>query len=209
MEKKDIVGITVNGVNVANFSIPEIGYNVKVDEYQITHVGGIHEFSVALVRDSSNKELSIADKVAALEIMKQEFADFSKPDPAPVSQGEPVPSTLSDLEIVPVAEPVKKPRKPREPKNKSPEVQPTTDPVETPRAEETVAPKTVAPQTISGDVNTARLPYLKKMIGFYARAKEMKKEDVTINVLKSDALDIVEKDDDATILAAIDAYKKE
>ena len=51
MAKEDVIGITVNGENVANFSIPAIGHKVKLDEYQFTHVGGIHEVSVALVED--------------------------------------------------------------------------------------------------------------------------------------------------------------
>jgi hypothetical protein len=211
MAKEDVIGITVNGENVANFSIPVIGHKVKLDEYQFTHVGGVHEVSVALVKDASGKELSITDKVVALEIMKEESADFS----ATQISKEDAPTSG---EIVPVAEPAKKPRKPREPKVKTSEEIPVKTPeeipiafvapvVETPRATEPVVTPAPAPQVVSSDVNTARLPYLVKMIGFYARAKELKKEDITVELLKKDALDIVEKDSDQTIRAAIDALK--
>ena len=201
MAKEDVIGITVNGENVANFSIPAIGHKVKLDEYQFTHVGGVHEVSVALVKDNTcGKEVSITDKVVALEIMKEKFADFSatqiSKEDAPTSE-----------EVVPVAEPAKKPRKPREPKGKAPEEIPVAPVVEAPRAPEPVATPAPAPQTVSGDVNTARLPYLVKMIGFYAKNKELKKEDVAIELLKKDALDIVEKDNDATIQTAINTYK--
>ena len=203
MAKEDVIGITVNGENVANFSIPAIGHKVKLDEYQFTHVGGVHEVSVALVKDASGKELSITDKVVALEIMKEESADFS----ATQISKEDAPTSV---EIVPIAEPAKKPRKPREPKVKTPEEIPiafVAPVVETPRATEPVVTPAPAPQVVSSDVNTARLPYLVKMIGFYARAKELKKEDITVELLKKDALDIVEKDSDQTIRAAIDALK--
>ena len=54
-----------------------MGHKLKLDEYQFANVGGVLEFSVALVKDASGKELSITDKVVALEIMKEESADFS------------------------------------------------------------------------------------------------------------------------------------
>ena len=103
--------------------------------------------------------------------------------------------------------PAKKPRKPREPKVKTSERSGQKTPeeipiafvapvVETPRATEPVVTPAPAPQVVSSDVNTARLPYLVKMIGFYAMAKELKKEDITVELLKKDALDIVEKDSD-------------
>lgn len=198
MANEDIVGITINGENVANFSIPKIGYKVKMDEYQITHVGGVHEFSVALIKDFDVVEKPVTKEVA-LEIMKSEFPTAEQLVAKPAG------------EVVPIAEPAKKPRKPREPKAKASEepsvVTTVVDEATTPRAED---PKVVTPPVhtnVSGDVNTARLPYLVKMIGFYGKAKEMKKEDITIELLKRDALDIVEKDNDATILAAIDSYK--
>jgi hypothetical protein len=213
MANEDVIGITVNGESVATFYVPEIGYAVKLDEYQFTHVGGIHEFSVALVKDNtSGKELSITDKVVALEIMKEESADFS----ATQISKEDAPTSV---EIVPIAEPAKKPRKPREPKVKSPEEIPVAPVVEAPRAPEPVVEASSTHEPISskeanefppvpGDVDTARLPYLTKMIKFYCTAKGLKKEDVTRYLLKKEAFDMVEKDNDATIFAAIDSYQR-
>ena len=200
MANEDIIGLTVNGESVATFYVPNVGHKLKAGEYQIVNVGGILEVSVALVKDASGKELSITDKVVALEIMKEESADFS----ATQISKEDAPTSV---EIVPIAEPAKKPRKPREPKVKTPEEIPVAPIVETPRAPEPVVTPSPAPQVVSGDVDSARLPYLTKMISFYVKAKDLKKGDVTIDVLKKDALDIVEKDNDQTIRAAIDALK--
>ena len=189
MAKEDVIGITVNGENVANFSIPAIGHKVKLDEYQFTHVGGIHEVSVALVEDNCGY---VAKSEITVEIL-------------PVVTPEP--PTDSPAEIVPLAVPPKKTRKPREPKVEAPVV--VTPDVPTIVVEETRASEepSVEPSPVSGDVDSARLPYLKKMIGFYIKAKNLKPGDITIELLKKDALDIVEKDSDVTIQFAIDSLK--
>ena len=56
MANEDIIGITVNGETVANFSVPNVGHKLKAGEYQIVNVGGILEISVALVKDGGKFE---------------------------------------------------------------------------------------------------------------------------------------------------------
>jgi hypothetical protein len=124
--------------------------------------------------------------------------------PTPIVASTPEnPPEHAPLVIVPIAVPAKKPRKPRDTKAKSDVA--SSPVVEEPRAEENAD---MALSVDAGSIDTARLPYLQKMIGFYQKANALKLEDITIALLRKDAFDMVEKDSDQTIQVAIDALKK-
>jgi hypothetical protein len=205
MANEDIIGITVNGETIATFYVPNVGHKLKAGEYQIVNVGGILEVSVALMKDNEQHDATEIKKEIPLEILKKINIPGIGIGPDIVEPSQPSKNNESD--IVPLALPPKKPRKPRESKQKDQEetsIEPQK--LET-RAPEKVTSEPVSTIVVSGDVNDARLSHLKKLIGFYCKANNMNPKDITIEILKRDALDIVERDDDITIQAAIDSLK--
>jgi hypothetical protein len=199
MANEDIIGITVNGETVANFSVPNVGHKLKAGEYQIVNVGGILEISVALVNDGEKFEFPAVKKEIPLEI--PHTAAIATPESIVTQPEEP-------SSIVPLAVPPKKARKPREPKQKEPEKseEQVVPPVET-RAPEKPHSDSVVPPVVSGDANSARLSNLKKMIGFYCKAKGMNPKEITVAILRKEAPDIGENDSDETMQSAIDSFR--
>jgi len=186
MANEDVIGITINGENVANFSIPSVGHAVKLNEYQFTNVGGVLEVSVAFVKDESKP----VDKVN-VEVVKAPLMEDKKPEVA-----------VPPSDIVPVAKPARKPRTPK------------VAPVETPVAPASAlgsggsSPTVVPPAVVDSVVKNARVSEIAKMIKFYCKAAGKNVADMTIDILRADAPDIIENDDDATINAAMDEAKK-
>lgn len=192
MANEDVIGITINGENVANFSIPSVGHAVKLNEYQFTNVGGVLEVSVAFVKDESKP----VGKVN-VEVVKAPLMEDKKPEVA-----------VPPSDIVPVAKPTRKPR--------TPKVAPITSGTAlgsggaaSPSIVEDKSTQKAEPQTPPTVVNkNARVSEIAKMIKFYCKAAGKNVADMTIDILRADAPDIIENDDDATINAAMEEAKK-